>query len=97
MVKVTNSILDKILNDKQQEVENLKKVLPLEEVREYIDPKQVPVNFSGALMGDTIRLIAEIKKASPSKGMLDPKLDPVIWKSINFRPWRRILPCCRTW
>ena len=77
MVKVTNSILDKILNDKQQEVESLKKVLPLEEIREYIDPKQFPVNFSGALMGDTIRLIAEVKKASPSKGMLDPKLDPV--------------------
>ena len=77
MVKVTNSILDKILRDKQEEVETLKKMLPLGHIKEYIDSNQFPVNFSGALMGDTIRLIAEIKKASPSKGMLDLDLDPV--------------------
>ena len=77
MVKLTNSILDKILRDKQKEVETLKKMFPLGKVKEYIDSKQFPVNFSGALMGDTIRLIAEIKKASPSKGILDLDLDPV--------------------
>ncbi len=77
MYKVTNSILDKILEDKRQEVERLKKEMPLSQLEERIAQQAAPLNLSGALMGDELSLIAEVKKASPSKGILNADLDPV--------------------
>ena len=69
------SILDKILKDKKTEVEEKKRLLPLSALKERIAQYQ-PLDFAGALRGDNVRLIAEVKKASPSRGILCPDLDP---------------------
>jgi indole-3-glycerol phosphate synthase len=69
------SILEKILADKKVEVEEKKRLLPLPALKERIAQYQ-PLDFAAALKGDDIRLIAEVKKASPSRGVLCPDLDP---------------------
>ena len=71
------NILDKIIFAKQQELIKSKVQFPLEELKECITVKPVPLNFSGALMGDAVRIIGEVKKASPSKGILRSNFDPV--------------------
>lgn len=71
----TDTILDKILARKVEEVEADRGRLP--ELRRAAEIAPPPLDFAGALRRDTIALIAEIKKASPSKGVLIENFDPV--------------------
>jgi indole-3-glycerol phosphate synthase len=72
----TKTILDKIVADKKQEVGQKKRSTPLSLLKERI-AQQKPLDFAAALRGSGLRLIAEVKKASPSKGLLCPDFKPV--------------------
>ena len=69
-------MLDKIIARKRKEVEQRKKAVPLAYLRERIAGQKPLLDLASALKGDHIRLIAEVKKASPSRGLLSPKLNP---------------------
>ena len=71
------TILDNIVAAKRQELGLQKEAIPLEALEERITSQPGPLNLSGALLGGGIRLIAEVKKASPSRGLLCPDFDPV--------------------
>jgi indole-3-glycerol phosphate synthase len=71
------TILDKILGTKKREVDRHKKTVHLSCLMECIARRKAPLAFSSALKGDGIKLIAEVKKASPSKGILRPYFDPM--------------------
>ena len=73
---MATAILDKIMVDKRQEVEEKKQLLPLSALKERLDWRK-PLDFAAALRGKGIKLIAEVKKASPSRGVLCPDFDPV--------------------
>lgn len=70
-------ILDEIVADKRLELEARKRALPLFELEKEALRQPAPLDFSAALRGERIRLIAEVKRASPSKGLIRADFDPV--------------------
>ena len=71
------SILDKIVAAKREELADAQRDAPLSAVRQAAAEQPQPRSLSAALSGDGISLIAEVKKASPSRGLLSPDFDPV--------------------
>jgi len=72
----TNTILDKILAHKVEEVTAAKSQTPLSKLTNLARVACVPRDMIAALQKDTVALIAEVKKASPSKGVLIEDFDP---------------------
>ncbi len=70
-------ILDQIVADKRIEVEAAKQRRPMTELQDMISVVDPPRDFRGALRRDGISLIAEIKRASPSKGDMLPDVEAV--------------------
>lgn len=72
------TILDKITATKREEIAQAKTARPETEVRRAAAAASAPRDFFAALSaGPPIRLIAEVKKASPSKGVIRADFDPV--------------------
>jgi indole-3-glycerol phosphate synthase len=67
-------ILEQIVNSTRKSLAQHMEQTPLASLKRAIDYQAPPRDFAGALRGDGIRLIAEIKRASPSKGLLCPNL-----------------------
>ncbi len=63
-------ILDQIVADNKFLLESKKRSLPLSELRRLASKQPPPLDFGSALRGDRIQLIAEVKKASPSRGVI---------------------------
>jgi indole-3-glycerol phosphate synthase len=72
----TPDILKRIVEVKRREVERLKVEVPIPELERRITSQGRPLNMAGALMGDSVRVIAEVKKASPTRGLLRADFDP---------------------
>ena len=71
------SILDKIVTAKREELAGAKQAAPLSAVQQAATVQPRPLNLAEVLHASGIRLIAEVKKASPSRGLLSPDFDPV--------------------
>lgn len=72
------NVLDKIVLKKREEIAALKASRPEIELRARLDDARSPRDFFAALAADgPIKLIAEVKKASPSKGVIRADFDPV--------------------
>jgi len=74
------TILDKIVDSKREEVERAKRRRPPGELVEVVAAAPPARAFAAAVLPDganDVRLIAEIKKASPSAGLIVPSFDPI--------------------
>lgn len=71
----TPDILRTIVESKRSRVEMSKSLHSYSDLEDIIQEAHVPLNFAGRLMGNSPRVIAEVKKASPSKGLFVRNLD----------------------
>jgi len=77
--------LDKIISIKKEEVAHLKQTRPLQELKEVIQDLPPVRDFRKAISGKDSTIIAEVKKRSPSKGILREDFDPIKIASIYER------------
>lgn len=72
------SILDEIVSVKRREVAAAQRRMPLEELEAQVTDAPPVRDFRAALAGGgSIQLIAEVKRASPSAGLIRPDFDVV--------------------
>jgi indole-3-glycerol phosphate synthase len=67
--------LNRIVESKKEEVRRRKRELPLSELESIIRKLPAPRDFSASLRRAPYAVIAEVKRSSPSKGVLREKFD----------------------
>jgi len=72
----TGTVLDRILEARRAEVEHRQKVLPLTALKYGVKAATPLRNFPGALSKPGLNVIAELKPASPSRGVIRDPFDP---------------------
>ncbi|MEO0965541.1 MAG: indole-3-glycerol phosphate synthase TrpC [Planctomycetota bacterium] len=72
-------ILNDIVEHKRAEVEQAKAATPLRDLQQLVDEAAPPRNFFAAVTrpAGATRVIAEVKRASPSAGLIRDDFDPV--------------------
>ena len=83
---MSENILEKIIQTKKAKIENLKKITELNALSDVISKNNSFINFKEKIENNIkakrFSIIAEIKKASPSAGVLIENYDPVEIASI---------------
>lgn len=73
------TILDEIVETKRAEIRHAAERMPIEQLRELVAAAPTPREFAAAVWGraeDGVRAIAEMKRNSPSAGLLRDPYDP---------------------
>ena len=78
---MAENVLEKIIKKKSEKIVNLKKTISLDSLNELIDSNKTFINFKEKIENNVkenkFSIIAEIKKASPSAGVIIKDYDPV--------------------
>lgn len=79
------AILNEIMTYKRQELPRRQREIPLASLRAFASVAPAPLDFFAALKAPGVSLIAECKKASPSKGLLVPHYDALALAEMYAR------------
>ena len=78
-------ILEQIVSSSMKDLESRKNSTPLDNLKESARNQPAPLDLASALRGDGVHLIAEVKKASPSRGVILADFNPVAIADIYAR------------
>ena len=85
---MSENVLEKIIKKKIERIDLLKKSISLKSLNEKIDENKSFINFKDKIQknidSNKISLIAEIKKASPSAGIIIEDYDPIEIAKIYY-------------
>lgn len=70
-------ILEKIATQTREDLQKRKREVSLRDLESFRGYEKSKKNFAAALRNDSVSIIAEIKKASPSKGVIRHDFDPL--------------------
>lgn len=74
--EVSDTVLDRIIVQTRVDVVERKRRLPSAALRDRIEAQQAPVDVAASLRQDHVAVIAEFKRASPSRGRFPVEIDP---------------------
>ncbi len=84
--RATDNVLTRIIDHKRGEIADAKRLRPVEGLQEQLAAAPPVRDFAGALRAKPdVALIAEVKKASPSAGIIRADFDPVTIAQIYER------------
>jgi len=72
-----SDILEQIVARRRERLEEAKRKFPLDQLLAELPTVIGGARFASALRGDAVNIIAEIKRRSPSKGVIRENFDPV--------------------
>lgn len=91
LAKQRGTILDEIMRYHREQLPKLMREIPLADLRAHAMLTPPTVDFAAALRLSGLSIIAECKKASPSKGLLVPNYNPVALAATYVRAGARAI------
>jgi indole-3-glycerol phosphate synthase len=94
IAKYKGEVLEQIMNWKRQEVPRQMQEMPLVQVKAFAAVAPATLDFAAALNAEPgVSLIAEVKRASPSKGLIARDWDPVLIADTYVRNGAAAISC----
>lgn len=94
IAKYKGEVLDQIMAWKRQEVPKQMETVPMSEVKAFAQLAPKPLDFAAALKAQPgASLIAEVKRASPSRGLIAQEWDPELIGETYARNGAAAISC----